>query len=474
MSAIDPLMTKAKTKRHFFLKRPGRGNCQAVRRIAHAVTGVLAMAIIVSTVAEANPTRWWEGLNGTPGRDRSTTAGGRTSRNAKVPLNDLRRNAVPWRSDEMLIAMERAIARYQRIVAKGGWPEMPGRRMIRVGDADDRVPALRQILRAMGDYRKSSGYFSSRTLTAELVEGVKRFQNRHGLRPTGRVDRPTLASLNVSAKKRLQQLRQNYDRIAQLLRMAPSDDRYILVNAAAFQLEAVDRHQVELRQRVIVGRQGRETPRLRAMIKGVNFFPFWKVPESVAVLDIIPRLRKEPDFLYKEGIRIVEGDFNGPEISRENINWDFVDPKKIRFKQDPGPKNALGLVRIDMQNPEGVYMHDTPLKNLFAQNSRAFSAGCVRVQNVFDVVEWLLRYEQTWGEGVPRNVQTVLDGGQPVDITLTRPVPVYFAYITGWAEPNNEVHFRFDIYGHDGAASIAEAWAPDDVPPAASLQSLAP
>ncbi|MCH9764534.1 MAG: L,D-transpeptidase family protein, partial [Alphaproteobacteria bacterium] len=277
----------------------------------------------------------------------------------------------------MLYAIERAIAKYERIVANGGWPEMPGKRMIRVGDNDDRVPAMRRILRVTGDYRKQAGYFSSQIYDAGLAEGVKRFQTRHGLRATGRVDRPTIASLNVPAKKRLQQLRQNYDRIAELLRMAPADDRYVLVNAAAFQLEAVDRHQVELRHRVIVGRPGRDTPQLRAMIKAVNFFPYWKVPESVAVQDIIPRLQKEPDFLFKEGIRVVEGDFNGPEINPTQINWNIADAKRIRFKQDPGPKNALGLVRIDMQNPEGVYMHDTPLKNLFAQNSRAFSAGCV-------------------------------------------------------------------------------------------------
>lgn len=438
------------------------------------VPAVVAGVVIamISTVADANPTRWWEGLNGSSRYDAPSRPG--RTRKAKLPLNDLRRNAVPWRSDEMLIAIQRAITHYQRIVANGGWPEMPGKRMIRVGDSDDRVPALRRILRVMGDYRKSSGYFSSRTLDSSLADAVKRFQSRHGLRASGRVDRPTLAALNVPAKKRLQQLRQNYDRVSELLRMAPTDDRYILVNAAAFQLEAVDRHQVELRHRVIVGRQGRETPRLRAMIKGVNFFPYWKVPESVAVLDIIPRLRKEPDFLYKEGIRIVEGDFNGPEINATNINWDFVDTKKIRFKQDPGPKNALGLVRIDMQNPEGVYMHDTPLKNLFNQNSRAFSAGCVRVQNVFDVIEWLLRYEPTWGQGTSGQIQSVLDGGQPVDIALTRPVPVYFAYITGWAEPDGAVQFRFDIYGRDGQAAIAEAWDPEDAPPASSLQSLAP
>lgn len=446
-----------------------RASFAAIIAVMIAVFGVG----LVSKTVEANPLRWWEGLNEQSNSRRQPTNRPPGS-SAKVPLDDLRTNAVPWRSDEMLYAIERAIAHYQRIVSKGGWPAMPGTRMIRVGDDDERVPALRRILRAMGDYRKGSGYFSSITLDTDLAEGVKRFQRRHGLRPTGRVDRPTLASLNVSAEKRLQQLRQNYDRIAALLRMSPTDDRYVLVNSAAFQLEAVDRHQVELRHRVIVGRQGRETPNLRAMIKAVNFFPYWKVPESVAVQDIIPRLRKEPGFLQQEGIRVVEGDFNGPEINPININWNIADTKRIRFKQDPGPKNALGLVRIDMQNPEGVYMHDTPLKNLFAQNSRAFSAGCVRVQNVFDVVEWLLRYEPEWAQGTGQRIQATLDGGQALDIPLTRPVPVYFAYITGWAEPNGIVQFRFDVYGKDGQASIAEAWAPEDAPPASSLQSLAP
>lgn len=448
-----------------------------VRRARAPLMIACAVTALASVGVEANPTRWWEGLNGrTMGHSApSHRAPRRTARKpAKLP-NDLRTNAVPWRSDEMLYAIERAIGRYQRIVAKGGWPAMPGKRMIRIGDSDDRVPALRKILRTMGDLRKRPSYFSAGTLDDDLANAVKRFQRRHGLRVSGRVDRPTLAALNVPAQTRLQQLRQNYDRISALLRLAPRDDRYIFVNVPAFQLEAVDHHQVELRHRVIVGRQGRATPDLRTMIKGVNFFPYWKVPESVAVLDIIPRLRREPQFLTQEGIRIVEGSFNGPEIYPENINWDMVDTKRIRFKQDPGPKNALGLVRIDMQNPEGVYMHDTPLKKLFNQNLRAFSAGCVRVHNVFEVIGWLLRYEPAWGQGTEGQIQNVLDMGQPVDIQLTRPVPVYFAYITGWAEPNGLVQFRFDIYGRDGRPStIADVRSPDDAPPPGALQSLAP
>lgn len=469
-------MSENYTSSHYSKPRVRRlsrvGLCASL--IVTIVSGLVVMSAVPDG-ASANPTRWWEGLTG--GSDRGTTNNSRPagSQLEKEPPNDLRRNAVPWRSDEMLQSINRAIARYQRIVANGGWPPMPGKRMIRVGDTDERVPALRRILQTTGDYRQRSGYFlSDLTLDEGLAAAVKRFQSRHGLRTSGRVDRPTLAALNISAKTRLQQLRQNYDRISELIRMAPTDDRYILVNSAAYQLEAVDRHQVEMRHRVIVGRESRETPRLRAMIKAVNFFPHWKVPQSIAVMDIIPRLSREPDFLYTEGIRVLKGDFNGAEIDRASIDWAQVDTNIIRFKQDPGPKNALGLVRIDMQNPEGVYMHDTPLKNLFNQYSRAFSAGCVRVQDVFDLIGWLLRYEPEWGNAPRRKVDAVLAGGQPLDIQLTRPLPVYFAYITGWAEPRGEVQFRFDIYGLDGHGSIADAWEPEDRPPQSALQSLAP
>ncbi len=289
-----------------------------------------------------------------------------------------------------------------------------------------------------------------------------RFQERNGLRASGRVDQPTLAALNVTADERLAQLKLNHGRIAELLK-SPPEDRYVLVNVPAFQLEAVERFQTVQRHRVIVGRGGRETPSLKANIRAVNFFPFWRVPDSVAQLDVIPRLRKEPDYLQKEQIRVLSGDFNGHELDPAAIDWNQAEASRIKFKQDPGPQNALGLVRIDMQNEHGVYMHDTPMKQLFQQRSRPFSAGCVRVQDVFQLVEWLVSYEQGWGQ--PGQVNAVLEQGQALDVTLTRPVPVYFTYITAWAEPNGLVQFRPDIYKRDGSPAMAEVSDPDAPPP---------
>jgi murein L,D-transpeptidase YcbB/YkuD len=292
---------------------------------------------------------------------------------------------------------------------------------------------------------------------------VRRFQESNGLRVTGRVDRQTLQALNIPAIKRLGQLRVNLQRLREL--MARNDDRYILVNAAAFQLEAVERGQVELRHRVIVGKVERQTPTVRATIRALNFYPHWRVPESVATLDLIPRLIKESDYLQKEKIRVLTGSYNGPEIDPTNVDWSKVDATRIRFKQDPGPQNALGLVRIDMPNSEGVYMHDTPMKHLFNQRWRAFSAGCVRVQDVFTLVEWIAKYETGWDQ--PGRAQDMIATGQALDMTLTKPVPVYFTYITAWAELDGRIIFRPDIYGRDGVNDPAAPPErdPDDAPP---------
>jgi murein L,D-transpeptidase YcbB/YkuD len=297
---------------------------------------------------------------------------------------------------------------------------------------------------------------------------VRRFQERHGLRVTGRVDQPTLAQLNISAQARLEQLRLNRRRIAELLQTRV-EDRYVLVNAAAFQLEAVEGYEVRQRHRVIAGKPDRQTPIVRATIRALNFFPYWRVPDSVATLDLFPRLQKEPDYLQKEHIRVLANNFNGPEIDPTNIDWRTADAAKIKFRQDPGPHNALGLVRIDMPNSEGVYMHDTPMKTLFNQRGRSFSAGCVRVQDVFKLVEWIARQEQGWAE--PGRAQAVIDSGQALDLVLTRPLPVYFSYITAWAEADGRIEFRPDVYGRDGAKDLAGERDPDAPPPP---QSLAP
>jgi L,D-transpeptidase YcbB len=428
------------------------------------------MAALASP-ALAQDSQWWQNFPGFKNTEQPQPAANDDRRRADA-LNDLRPDKVPMRSQEMVEALDGAIQRYQQIVSNGGWPAIPGTRPIRPEDNDERVGLLYRRLAASGEWRtRPSQTLFGIDYSDGLDSAVRRFQENHGLRVSGRVDRATLQALNIPAQVRLAQLRVNQQRLRDLLAQK-LDDRYVLVNAPGFQLEAVERHQVELRHRVIVGKPERQTPTVRATIRALNFFPYWRVPESVAHLDLIPRLVKEPGYLQQEHIRVLTGSFNGPEIDSSAIDWRQADSKQLRFRQDPGPQNALGLVRIDMPNEHGVYMHDTPLKPLFNQRSRAFSAGCVRVQDVFTLVEWIARYEAGWDQ--PGRVQDVIATGQALDLTLTRPLPVYFTYITAWAEPDGRIIFRPDIYSRDGVRELVASAErdPDDGP--APRWTLAP
>jgi L,D-transpeptidase YcbB len=341
---------------------------------------IASMLLLLLSGPAAAQGNWWDSLQTGPSdysnRPRETD---RPERKPEV-LDDLRTDATPWCSDVMFNAIGGAIERYERIAASGGWPVVPAGKMMRPGDDDERVPILRKRLRISGDMPAKSQYYDSENYDIELEAAVKRFQLRHGVRPTGRIEQSMYPVLNVTAAERVEQLKLNFERL-RAIASCGSEERYVFVNVPAFQLEAVERREVQERHRVIVGRPERQTPDVRATIKALNFFPFWRVPESVATLDLVPRLQKEPQYLENEGIRVFNG-VNGPEVNRTTIDWFSPQVATYKFKQDPGDKNALGLVRLDMSNEFGVYMHDTPMKKLFEQRGRPFCRMCARAGSV--------------------------------------------------------------------------------------------
>ncbi|KUO55940.1 MAG: hypothetical protein APF80_12220 [Alphaproteobacteria bacterium BRH_c36] len=430
-----------------------------------AATGMLPFARAAHAQDE-----WWQSIigRGTEPDDRRRPD---SVQRKKYEMGDLRTGVTPWLSDVTLAATRDGIERYRRIVSTGGWPQVPGPKSIRPGDYDDRVPILRQRLRATGDMAPGGGYYENYEYDEACERGVAAFQGRHGLRITRRVDRATFAALNVTAEMRLQQLELNLRRIQQLLNERV-ENRYVIVNAPAFQLEAVENFEVQQRHRVIAGRTERQTPEIRATILGLNFFPYWRVPISIARGDLVPHMRKDPGYLEREHIRAFRGSYDGEEVPIHAIDWNNVDHEQLRFRQDPGEWNALGLVRIDMPNSETVYMHDTPMKQLFGQASRAYSAGCVRVENVMNFTDWIAKYELGWEQ--PGRSEAVIAAGQPLDLTLTRPVPVIFAYITAWGEPNGTVEFRRDIYDRDGSRAFAGDLDDEEMKPQVGANALSP
>jgi murein L,D-transpeptidase YcbB/YkuD len=346
----------------------------------------------------------------------------------------------PFVSEQAVAGLEQAIQYYQRVVAAGGWPTVPEGTTLRLGDTSAAIAAIRRQLTLSGDLQ---GNERNPRFDQAFQEGLAKFQIRNGLKVSGFVDSRTLSALNVSAEERLQQLEANLSRVRSLLSIANAP-RYILVNVPAYTLQAVEQGQLALESKVVVGKPDRATPVVSAKIVEVNFNPTWTVPESIIKADLIPKIRKDPSYFHNEHFSVMRS-WRGQPLDPAAVDWNAPEVMNYKFVQDPGSFNALGLVRINMPNKHTVYLHDTPLKQLFNQSLRAFSSGCVRVERVFDVVAWLLA-PQKW---TPERVQATADGARKTDVKLSKPVPVHFVYITAFVSDSGVVQFRPDIYGND-------------------------
>ena len=223
---------------------------------------------------------------------------------------------------------------------------------------------------------------------------VKRFQVRHGLSPTGDVNDATLAELNVPAEARLQQLQTNIVR----LRAYSGDlgQRFVMVNIPAAAVETVENGVVHSHHAAGVGKIDRQSPIMQTKATEMNFNPFWTVPPSLIKKDLIPKMQADPSYLTDEKIRVFNKE--GQEVSPQSINWNSDEATHYKYRQDQGADlNSLGFVRINIPNPYGVYMHDTPSKGVFGDDFRFVSSGCVRVQDVRDYVAWLLEGQSRLG-----------------------------------------------------------------------------
>lgn len=370
----------------------------------------------------------------------------RYSANQKVATNQ------PIFSPSTLSYVQQAIAEYQAISSSGGWPMVPAVNKLQLGVVDAAVAPLRQRLMVSGDLDRSAGM--SNAFDSYVDAAVKRFQTRHGLPADGVVGEYTFKMMNVPVSTRLMQLRTNLTRLEG---MANSflGERYVVVNIPAAEVEAVENGRVVQRHTAIVGKVDRQTPTLNSKINQIIINPYWNAPESIIRKDIVPLMQKNPNYLEENAIRIYNhGDLEN-EIDPRTIDWndpatpDYVG--KLRFRQDPGKINAMASVKINFPNDHAVYMHDTPQQGLFNQLMRFESSGCVRVQNVRDLVVWLLRDTPGWDR---RAIEAQIKSGESVPVEIANPVPNYFTYISAWSTGNGIVHFRDDIYGRDGSQDL--------------------
>jgi murein L,D-transpeptidase YcbB/YkuD len=361
------------------------------------------------------------------------------SRNVRLPKKSL-----PTLSPSTAETTQTSIAQYETIVAKGGWPDVPAAADgAHVGVKSPAISPLRQRLSVVGDLELNSG--DPLVFDSYVEAAVRRFQVRHGLHADGIVHEPTLHALNVSADRRLAQLKTNAVRLKSLTGNLGS--RIVVANIPAAQIEAIENGVAVTRHTAVAGKPDRPSPDVRSKITQINFNPFWTVPVSIIRKDLIPKMQAEPDYLTKNHIRIYDAKSN--ELPPSQIDWYSAEAVNYKFKQDAGDFNSLGSMKINFPSPDGVYMHDTPSKNLFGEDFRFASSGCMRVQNVRELVYWILAETPGWSKP---EIDDVIKSGERKDAKVAKPLPLYWVYVTAWATPDGIVQFRDDIYNRDGVS----------------------
>lgn len=323
-------------------------------------------------------------------------------------------------------ALQKALDDLNGQKAKGGWTKVPSASS----------PELRERL-AQSGHLKEGG---------DLQAAVKSFQELHSIRATGTVDAATLAALNVPLDWRIQQVAINMQR----WRWMPDDlgDRHFLVNIPYYHLIARESGKPVMDIRVVVGKPGNNTPIFSEDMETVVFSPYWNIPDTIAENETAPAVARDPNYLARQGIEILRVSSSGTQtLNPSDVKWD--DPESLKglaFRQRPGSSNALGHVKFLFPNQYNVYLHDTPADALFAKPGRAFSHGCIRVEEPETLAKYVLKGYPEWTD---ENISAAMSAGVEKHVRLKEMIPVHIAYFTAWVDENGGLHFQPDIYGYD-------------------------
>lgn len=314
-------------------------------------------------------------------------------------------------------------------------PEFAPSRPLRPSDKDDNIPALRQILQSLGYLEKAT---DSPFFDVELENAVKAFQAGHCLKADGIIGDETKIKINWPYTKRLTMVNDSIAKIQNLV----FTDRTTIINIPTYTMYVYDNQKLTMRMKVIVGKKKRPTPIMTSYIDGIEFNPVWVVPNTILVEDHLPKIQQDPNFFETSNIEVEDHD--GNVVDPNDVEWDEISIHDFPyvFKQKPGKKNALGLVKFNLQNYEAVYMHDTSQPELFKGPSRALSSGCIRLEKAGKFACWLLDLDAD-------GVREIIDTGETETKPLEKLVAVHITYLPVWIEEqqgNGKVLWGDDPY----------------------------
>jgi murein L,D-transpeptidase YcbB/YkuD len=341
--------------------------------------------------------------------------------------------------------MRKELASFRQIAASGGWPAFPGGPKLKRGSHGWSVALLKRRLIVAGDLTADVAANPER-FDGNLEMAVRKYQWRHGLAPTGIVDQETRHALNIPVERRIRQIEINMER----WRWLPDDfgPRYVMTIIPDFWLYVVDDQKTILSMKTVIGTRKQPSPVFSDDMSYVELNPTWGLPLSIIAKEIIPKVRKDGDYLSKKRIRIYENwSEKAREIDPKKINWAKINPEKFPYRmiQDPGV-NPLGRIKFMFPNEFDVYLHDTTQKSLFQKHRRLYSHGCIRIEKPYDLGEWVLRDDPSWSR---KRILGEIKKGKRLQVSLPRTVPVHVMYLTAWVDGNGFLQFREDYYGYD-------------------------
>lgn len=341
--------------------------------------------------------------------------------------------------------MRDALARYGTFEKNDDWPIVEDGAELKQGDQDPRVIVLRKRLLLEGDYNRQ---LTDSDIFDQALEGaLQKFQERYGLIPDGVLKAEDLKALQVPIKERVAALRLNLERC----RWLPDSlgQKYVAVNVADYRLEVIENNRPVETMRAIVGKRYRKTPVFSSTITHVVTNPYWNVPQRIAVLDILPKVQHDVSYLTQLNFEVYAPSGDGmKKIDPAIIDWSSIGKENFGFhlRQNPGPQNALGQFKFIFPNQFDVYLHDTPSRNLFDNNIRTFSSGCVRIEKPVELAKILLHLHGKEGQ---EEIASLLNSQSERYVRLPEPMPVHIMYWTAWVDYRGRVHFREDIYERD-------------------------
>jgi murein L,D-transpeptidase YcbB/YkuD len=346
------------------------------------------------------------------------------------------------------LLLEQALPRYQQLATQPGLtqlPALPGRSP-KPGERWAGTQALRRLLIAVGDLPAAEALAPDDTLDENLVASIQHFQERHGLKPDGVLGQQTWRALTTPLTQRVHQI----ERTLQRWRELPPNPhrRAIFVNIPRFRLYAMhsmqDSESAMLQIDVVVGKaiEDLRTPTFVADLTHLIFRPYWEVPRTITVKELLPAARANPAYLSDHHYELVSP--TGTVVPENAANLAALAAGSLRLRQRPGDDNALGSVKFLMPNPHDVYLHDTPVRTLFSQVTRAYSHGCVRVGDPVALAEFVLQGDVSWTR---ERIVQAMQGTEPLRVNLIEPIRVYFVYGTAIAREDGSVLFLNDLYG---------------------------